>query len=94
VTFEAIHSSGGWLEAYYYINPCVHVHVGAAIDDPLDDEVSAAQILRNETYFTTWYWDITEDFRLGLELSYRETTYAAGLDNSGIIVHTLAGWKF
>jgi hypothetical protein len=88
LTFEAIQTSGGWAEVYYYTSPCVHIHIGAGVDDPLDGDVTAAQILRNETYFTTWFWDVTEDVRLGVELSYRETSYHTLLDNNAVLVHT------
>jgi hypothetical protein len=94
VTLEGIRASGGWLELYAYLTPCVHLHVGYGIDDPLDRSVAIGQILRNETCFSTLYWDVTKDFRVGLELSYRETSYRGLRDNDGVLVHTQFQWKF
>ncbi len=94
VTLEGIRASGGWAEVYFYLTPCVHLHLGYGIDDPLDRDLAFAQIVRNETCFGTLFWDVTEAFRIGVELSYRETTYRGLLDNDGVLLHTQFRWKF
>lgn len=94
ITFEGIRAAGGFAEVFCYLNPCVHVHVGYGIDDPRDEDLAAAQIARNETIYSTWFWDVTEDFRIGVEISYRETAYVTLRDNSGTLVHTQFQWTY
>jgi hypothetical protein len=93
-TLEGIHSQGGFGEAYYYFNPCVHVHFGYGVDDPDDGDLAATQITYNETLYGTVFWEVTEALRLGLEISHRETDYVALPDNEGILVHTQVQWSF
>jgi hypothetical protein len=94
VTFGAIRSSGGWGEVFYYATPCLHTHVGYGIDDPIDRDVSAAQRTSNQTFFSNIIWDVTRSFRLGFELTYRDTDYRMLLDNDGVGFHTQARWSF
>lgn len=100
--FNAVRTSGGWIEAWYYWTPCVHTHVGYGIDDPLDRDLAFVDPLRfaavrNETYFANWLWDVTPSFRVGFELTWRETTYnnpvvAPNAEGAGF--HTQFRWSF
>jgi hypothetical protein len=94
VTFDGIRASGFWAEVYYSLCSEVHIHLGYGIDDPLDRDVAPFQILRNETYFGNVFWDVTKAFRVGFEVSYRETSYRGLPDNDGVIYHTQVQWKF
>ncbi len=96
ITFEGIRSAGGFGEVYYYWIPeTLHTHIGYGIDDPVDADLAALQPLRNETYFANLLWDVTKAFRLGLEVSYRETSYSPALpDNDGVLIHTQVLYKF
>lgn len=92
-TFESIRSAGAWGEFWYYLNPCVHTHLGYGIDDPLDRDTDGP--LRNTTFFANILWDVNKSFRLGFELTRRETAYRAPLqDNEGWGFHTQAQWSF
>jgi len=95
-TFEAIDSSGGYLETFVFWTPCVHSHLGYGIDDPEDDEVGATGRTKNETYFANLIWDVNATFRVAFEYTYRETEYfsAAQLDNEGSGFHTQCQWAF
>ena len=44
VTWEAIRSTGGWVEGYVYLTPNLHNHTGIFIDDPNDDDITASPI--------------------------------------------------
>ncbi len=96
LTFEGIRSVGGWGEVYYYICPEVlHTHIGYGIDDPVDGDLGLGQPLRNQTYFANLLWDITKAFRLGLEVSYRKTSYSQFLpDNEGVLIQTQVRYQF
>lgn len=94
VTREGIRSTGGWLELFTYLTPCLHSHFGYAVDDPLDRDVAALGRLRNETYFANLLWDLNATFRIGFEVTYRETTYRALADNEGAGFHTQFQWLF
>jgi len=93
-TFTAIRSRGGWGEIYYYITPCLHTHWGAAIDDPIDRDLAASQITKNQTGFANIIWDITRQFRVGFEFTWRKTDYVALPDNQGAGFHTQVQWAF
>lgn len=97
-TLEGVRSTGGWLEGYVYLTPCVHSHLGYAIDDPLDRDVSVDPLdlgrLENSTYFANLLWDVNKTFRVGFEFTWRETKYAALPDNEGAGYHTQLLWSF
>jgi hypothetical protein len=94
-TLEGIRSSGGWLEVFLYWTPCLHIHAGYGIDDPIDRDVSLTGPVRNETIFCTLLWDLTQSVRFGFEFTWRETAYQALLlDNEGAGFHTQFQWSF
>ena len=74
-TFEAIESTGGWLETFVYWNPCLHSHVGYGIDNPEDLDLGLGQKSRNSTYFANLLWDVNSAFRVAFEFTWRETEY-------------------
>jgi hypothetical protein len=97
--FNAIRTSGGWLEMWYYWTPCFHSHFGYAIDDPLDRDLATTDPLlfspvRNETWFLNWLWDVTPNFRAGFELTWRSTAYDKVPDAEGAGFHTQFRWSF
>jgi hypothetical protein len=93
-TFNAIGASGGWLEVYCYLTPCLHTHWGYGIDDPRNDDLALPQIARNETVWANLLWDVTRSLRLGLEITFRETDYLLFSDNDGVGLHAQMQWKF
>jgi hypothetical protein len=93
-TLAGVHSFGLWGEGYVYLTPCVHTHFGYAVDDPLDNDLTGGQIVRNETWFANVLWDVTSAWRLGLEITRRETHYRGVPDNDGVGIHGQAQWKF
>lgn len=92
--FTGIRTRGAWGEVYYYLTPCLHTHLGAGIDNPLDEDLAGAQIQRNRTAFSNVIWDVTRQFRLGLEVTWRETNYRLLPDNEGYGLQTQAQWAF
>ena len=93
-TLEGVRSSGGWFEFFTYWTPCLHSHLGYAIDAPLDRDIPALGRLRNDTYFANLLWDWNPTFRVGFEFTYRETTYAGLPDNEGAGFHSQFQWAF
>jgi hypothetical protein len=95
LTFQGIHSTGGWAEVYYYIWPeKLHTHVGYGIDDPLDRDLAPGQPVRNETYFANLIWDPTKYLRFGGEFTYRRTEYTLFRNNDGVGFQTQMQFKF
>jgi hypothetical protein len=94
MTFEPIRTRGGWLEVYYYFNPCLHTHWGFGIDDPIDRDLADGQIRKNQTAFGNLIWDVTRQFRTGIEFSWRKTDYVVLNDNQGLGVQTQMQWSF
>jgi hypothetical protein len=93
-TFDSLHASGGWLELYCYLTPCLHTHWGYAIDDPHNVDLALGQVARNETVFANLLWDVTRSLRLGFELTFRETEYVDLPGNDGVGLHGQMQWKF
>jgi hypothetical protein len=94
-TDAGVHTSGGWLEVYYYICPeKLHTHVGYGLDDPLDRNLAPGQPVRNETYFANLIWDVTRHFRLAGEFTYRKTAYTIVPNNEGFGFQTQVQFKF
>ena len=99
-TLRSIRASGGWLEFFVYLTPCLHNHTGYAIDDPIDRDVVAAssglERTLNTTLYNTLLWDLNQTFRVGFEFTWRETNYAdiSVPDNEGAGFHTQFQWAF
>jgi hypothetical protein len=93
-TFEAIESTGGWGEVYYYLNPCLHTHWGYGVDNPSDDDLALTQVSYNDTIFSNLIWDVSKSLRIGFELTYRQTEYVVLPDNDGFGAHTQIQFKF
>ncbi|MGC3971119.1 MAG: hypothetical protein QM775_28415 [Pirellulales bacterium] len=95
VTHGGVHASGGWAEVFYYICPDIlHVHLGYGIDDPLDSNLAPGQPVRNDTYFANLVWDVSKNFRLGCELTYKKTAYTVLSNNEGLGIQTQVQYKF
>jgi hypothetical protein len=95
VTFAGVHTTGGWVELYYYICPDrLHTHLGYGIDDPLDRDLAPGQPVRNDTWFANLIWDVTGHFRVAGELSYQKTAYTKVLNNEGLGFVTQVQFKF
>jgi hypothetical protein len=94
-TFAGVHTTGGWLELYYYICPDkLHTHVGYGIDDPLDRDLARGQPIRNDTWFANLIWDVTKYLRLAGEFTYRKTAYTVVPNNQGFGLQTQVQFKF
>jgi hypothetical protein len=93
-TFRAIRSRRVWGEVYYYITPCLHTHWRGGVDNPIDRDLAASQITRNETFFANLIWDVTKQLRVGFEFTWRQTNYLVLPDNQGTGYHTQVQWAF
>ena len=99
VTLEEVTSTGGFGEVFAYLTDSFHVHVGYGIDDPRDSNLAPTQILRNQTYFCNFVWDLSKTVQLGLQVDYRKTEYMefqpnAFLDADGVIIGSRFLWRF
>lgn len=97
-TLQSIRTSGGFGEVYCYWTPCLHSHFGYGVDNPLDRDldpaISAAGRTRNSTVFANAIWDVNATFRIGCELTWRETSYISLSDNEGLGFQTQFQWAF
>ena len=75
--------------------PYVTSAVGYGIDDPRDVDLAADQRSRNQVYFATFLWDVTDSFQVGLEYSRWETDYVApSVNNQADAVFSRMTLKF
>ncbi len=75
-----VHAHGGWLETYFYWTPFLHSHLGCGVDNPRDADLDAAPTgltadrrVYNQFYYANLLYDMTEKFRLGVEVSVWKT---------------------
>jgi len=103
VTWEAIRSTGGWVEGYVYLTPNLHNHTGIFIDDPVNNDLTGLPNTlfgrtRNRVFFNTLLWDLggeEKKFRIGFEFTYRTTNYKdASLSNTGFGLQPQFRWVF
>ena len=64
VTWEAIRSTGGWVEGFVYLTPNLHSHTGIAMDDANEDDITAIPNTLfgrtyNRVFYSTLLWDLT-----------------------------------
>jgi len=75
-TRRGIRSTGGWAEVWYDLSPTLHTHLGYGIDDPFNEDITAAAgRTRNSFLFTNLMIDVTKKMNLGFEVSYWSTEY-------------------
>jgi hypothetical protein len=75
-TRRGIRSTGGWAEVWYDLSPALHTHLGYGIDDPFNEDITAAAgRTRNSFLFTNLMIDVTKKMNLGFEISYWSTEY-------------------
>jgi len=107
VTWEAIRSTGGWIEGYVYLTPNLHNHTGIFIDDPNNNDITGLPDTlfgrtRNRMFFNTLLWDLggeQKKFRIGVEFGFRKTEYkdptlTGRLSNKGFEIHPQFQWLF
>lgn len=97
VTGDGIRSIGGWIEGYYKLERYnTTVHLGYGLDDPRNQDVGfittgindPGQRLYNQVAWANMFWDITESFQLGVEVSHRKTHYLNPLSSDeGVLFH-------
>lgn len=72
------------------------MHLGYGLDDPRNQDVGfittgindPGQRLYNQVAWANMFWDITESFQLGVEVSHRKTHYLNPLSNDeGVLFH-------
>jgi hypothetical protein len=69
-----IRSTGGWLEVWSDWPPRWHIHAGAGVDDPVDDDLLLGRSY-NQFVFTNVSYDITDRLTTGVEVAYWKTLY-------------------
>lgn len=92
--FHPVRGSGGWVDAFYYCNDQVHVHLGYGLEVPDGETLGPKGISRNETYYTTMVWDVSERFQIGLEADYRQTDYVTLAGGQGAVLISQLLWRF
>lgn len=93
-TFQAIRTSGGWGEVYYYFTDKLHLHTGYGIDAPLRRDLASTQFLMNQTYFANLVWDASKTLQISFEVDYRKSNYIAFQNANGVVFQTQILWRF
>jgi hypothetical protein len=95
-TFRPIKGQGGFVETFFYLSDCLHLHLGYGLDTAQEDDLSQmpSGITHNSAYFTSVFWDITKLLQFSVQVDYRETDYVALQDNSGWIIYNQFALRF
>ena len=64
------------------------------IGDPLDRQVAAGNPIYNSTIYSNLLWDVNETFRVGFEVTWRQTHYVVAPDKEAAGFHTQFQWSF
>jgi hypothetical protein len=95
VTGLPIRTTGGWGQIWCKPVTCVTTAVGYGIDDPRNEDLADDQRSRNQVFFATLLWDVTDFFQVGLEYNRWETDYVApSIDNQVDAVFSRITLKF
>ena len=91
---KPIDAIGGWGQLSYHPAGQWVFSVGAGIDDPQNNDLSAGGRSRNATYFTNAIYNINKSTLLGLEVSYQDTDWKGTADGDNVRVQTSLQFKF
>lgn len=102
VTLQAIRTTGGWGEIYYYWTNSLHSHFGLGIDDPLNSTLSPTLPTQNAFAFANVIWNVSKNLEIGLEVGRWETDYTPApalgplepKDNQSMVYRTRVSLKF
>lgn len=95
---EPIATVGGFVEGWCNLQDSVAWHIGYGIDNPNNSDLGrnvdpglgplSGQRSRNSVWWTSLFWNVTESFELGFEVSSRETEYIApSVSNEAMVYH-------
>jgi hypothetical protein len=90
---QEISARGGWLELKQQLGNYA-IGIGAAMDDPDGDDLSATMRARNAVIWGNVVYAMTDNLRLGLELSRWETHYVNQKDGRAIRLQTSVIYSF
>jgi len=79
--YRPIRAAGGWAEIWTKPFKSLKVALGYGIDHPTEIDLFPSNLRtknRNECYYLTTLWNITQHFDVGVEIDYRKTGYIAG----------------
>lgn len=94
VTYAPVRGSGGWGEVFVYLNDQLHLHTGYGVEVPVRGDLGPTGIARNETFFTTLFWNATKAIQLSFEVDYRRTDFVGLADNNGLVFYSQLLWRF
>ena len=91
-----IRSNGGWAALRFIANPSTTFSIGAGIDNPNDNDLTAMvdARLKNQTIFASVINKITPSFILGLQISEWRTDYKNDADSKAVRAQTSLTYKF
>jgi hypothetical protein len=94
-TLQEIRSKGGWAALRYTLNPKTSFSLGAGMDDPNNNDLSAASArTKNQTIFANVINKITPSFILGVQLSDWRTEYKDGETGDALRAQSSLTYKF
>lgn len=104
--FNAIRTVGGWGELWCKLTGKLTLRGGYGIDDPRNEDLGQfldpgtltpliGQRSRNTVAWISLFYDVTEAFQLGFEVSHRETDYIApSISNDADVFHFRSRFQF
>lgn len=93
ITHRGIRASGGWFDIYCDWRTNFHTHVGFAIDDPLDRDLTSGRTC-NQMIFANAIWEATKQLQLGLEVDVWKTLYLTQLPGDDVRIEFAAKYRF
>jgi hypothetical protein len=97
ITHRGIRATGGWFDIWYYWRPDIQTHLGWAIDDPLNKDLSPSiptGRTLNEVVFANVLYDVTKNLQFGFEVDFWETHYVGMLQGEAMRFEFATKYRF
>jgi len=92
---NAIHSTGGWVDVWYDVTPRLHTHFGGGIDDPRNQDLTAATgRIYNSFIFGNVSFDLTKKMNVGVEVTKWNTHFVNQTPGESVVIEFVGKYAF
>lgn len=93
ITHQGIHSTGGWADIWFKWRPDLCSHMGYAVDDPANGDLTSGRTY-NQMFFANIIYDVTKNLQLGMEADVWETHYVDLESGEAVRLECAMKYKF
>lgn len=90
----AVRSTGFWAEGACFWKRNLQTRFGYGQDQCREEDLKGTGIQKNQTVFSNLIWDINSSLQVGVELTWKKTSYLVFRDNAGVTSMLMAQLRF